>query len=107
MMSKGSLQSFIYKISIEGSIADDVKSDISHISKSILYAMNDRVGENAIISINKISDVFTQASESAINQSKNGADALEIGYDKVDGLLSQADMLVSDAERLMGELGDL
>ena len=106
-MSKGSLQSFEYKIKREDSIADGVKNEMQHISKSILDVMNDRVGENANISINRICDVFTTAAESVISKSENAARMLETGYEKINGLSLQGEKLVSNAKGLMRALGDL
>lgn len=106
-MSKSSLQSFEYKIKQEDAIADDIKSEIKHIGKCILDVMNDKVGEIAIRSIGRICDVFTTATEGIISKSENAARTLETGYDKIDGLSLQGDKLVSDAEGLMRELGDL
>lgn len=106
-MSKSSLQSFEYKIKTEDSIADDVKSDMENIGKSINGAMNDRVGQSAIISIKRIGDVFESTIKNIISPSNHASGTLRRGYDEIDSLSCEGDNCLSRAESLIRELGDI
>ena len=106
-MSKSSLHNFEYKVKIENSIVNDAISDIEHIEKSIQSAMNDKVGQSAIVSIKRIGDAFKNVSNNIISLSNDVAYALERGYVEIDSLSYESDDCVSRAENLIRKLGDL
>ena len=106
-MSTSSLSSFQSKIRLEQSESDTLCQDLKGLSKTITEVMDDRVGRRASESALGISGAFSNSSDKIINKCNDAAVTLEQGYSKIDRHSSQCEKLLSDAQKLVKELGNL
>ena len=105
-MSISSLYSFQSKVRTEESVSYEIKSDLKSLSRSLNDSMDDRVGQSASDSILGILNAYSTAADDVINRCNNAAYTLEGGYTKLEGLANEGERLLSNAEKLVKELGD-
>lgn len=105
-MSISSLYSFQSKLRTEESVSCEINVDLKSLLHMLNNCMNDVVGQSASDSIFSISNAYSASANNLINRCKNTASTLEAGYNKLEGLSKESEKLLSDAEKLVKELGN-
>lgn len=106
-MSKSAMSVLTSEIRTERSCAYRAESDLKHLDKSILNAMDDRVGYSARQSLAGIRHHFTCNMDEGLNYAEVATRTLEAGYTKIDELTAQANSLLLQANNIVTELGNL
>ena len=106
-MSKSSLLTFKSQITRNLRTATSVQSDLSTIDKELFSAMNDYVGNSARESVGGIKRNYTYLTNNGYGKMNESVNALEYGYNQIDGFMNETVKIVSDAQTIVRELGDL
>ena len=106
-MSKSSLATLKSEINRESRSVNSAQSSLNDVIKDVGSAMNDRVGASAQESLRSINRTFTYHYDLAYKNANEAATSLERGYSELSSSLSEAKAILSSAEKLFKELGDL
>lgn len=106
-MSKSSLLTFKSQITRNLRTATSVQSDLSTIDKDLFSAMNDYVGNSARESIESIKRNYAYMMNNGYGKMNEAIGALEHGYNQIDIFMNEASEILSDAQSIKRELGDL
>ena len=106
-MSKSTLSALKYAISTENRAADEANENLKYLERSICNAMDDRVGIVARESLAEIMKHFSYSVGEALSCSERAVDRLGAEYDRLSGLAQQGDRLLSDADAIIAEVGEI
>ena len=106
-MSKSTLGSLKYAIKTEDRVADEAKAELKNLDRAIYNAMDDRVGQSAKESAAGLLRSFTYMVDGVLSALSQAASSLDQGYDRLSGLSSQGDSLLSEANSIVSGVGDL
>lgn len=106
-MSKSTLSTLKSEINMESKNVSSTSSSLKSLDRSIMGAMDDRVGHSARESITSIYNSFSNNMDKGYKSANNAVSALDRGYSKIDSLLGQGDKLLAQAKSIVKELGNL
>ena len=106
-MSKSSLMTLKSEITRNLRTATSVQSDLDTIDKELFSAMNDYVGNSARESVASIKRNYVYMIDNGYGKMNESVNALEYGYNQIDGFMNETVKIVSDAQTIVRELGDL
>jgi len=106
-MSKSSLSYLKGEINTASRGADSTVSNLKSLEGSILNAMDDRVGQSARESLNRISNTLSYSIDKAYKSANTATGALDKGYGRLDSLTAEKNKLLSQAKSMVKELGSI
>lgn len=106
-MSKSTLSTLKGEINTESRYMSSTCSTLSALDKSILSAMDDRVGRSASESIKSIEKTLYYNLEKGYKSANSAISALETGYGKLDSLSCQGEKHLSQAKSIVKGLGEI
>ena len=106
-MSKSTLSTLKSEINTENRYLSSTCSTLKSLEKSIIDAMDDRVGYSARESISSIENGLYTNMEKGYKSANNAVSALSTGYDKLSSLKSQGESYLSQARAIVKGLGEI
>ena len=106
-MSKSTLSALKSEINTESKYLSSTCSTLKSLEKSIIDAMDDRVGYSARESISAIESNFYSNMEKGFKSANNAVSALDNGYNKLSSLKSQGESYLSQARAIVKGLGEI